>query len=108
MLSRTFNPVPRLTAIRTPLATRAFSNSPFRAIKEDKPSSPEELEAKKQQQLKEQQQGKGRWHEDLASAGEASITADRQNVHDHDEHMEDLQKETAGQAEKEHPHGKAQ
>lgn len=85
---------------------RTFTASPLRSIKEDASRSPEELEKTKQEQLKAQREGKAQWNENLASAGEASVTADRQNVQDHDKHMEDLQKETAGQAEKEHPHGK--
>ncbi|KAL2028070.1 hypothetical protein VTO58DRAFT_110758 [Aureobasidium pullulans] len=85
---------------------RLFSTSFPRSIKEDKNRSPEELEAEKQKQLKAQKEGKAQWNENLASAGEASITADKQEVKDHDSHMEELQKETAGKAEKEHPHGK--
>lgn len=89
-----------------PPTFRTFTASPLRSIKEDTSRSPEELEKTKQEQLKAQKEGKAQWNESLASAGEASITADRQNVQDHDSHMEDLQKQTAGQAEKEHPHGK--
>ncbi|KAI4747444.1 hypothetical protein E4T50_02269 [Aureobasidium sp. EXF-12298] len=97
----------RMQRLRSfPPTFRTFTASPFRSIKEDAARSPEELEKTKQEQLKAQKQGKAQWNEDLASAGEASITADREKVHDHDSHMEDLQKETAGQAEKEHPHGK--
>ena len=29
-------------------------------------------------------------------------------IKDHDDHMEDLQKQTAEQSEKDHPHGKAE
>ena len=32
---------------------------------------------------------------------------DKQNVKDHDKHMEELQEETAQKAEDNHPHGKA-
>ncbi|KAK6003376.1 hypothetical protein QM012_001221 [Aureobasidium pullulans] len=97
----------RMQRLRSfPPTFRTFTASPLRGIKEDAARSPEELEKTKQEQLKAQKEGKAQWNENLASAGEASITADRQNVRDHDSHMEDLQKETAGQAEKEHPHGK--
>lgn len=88
-------------------APRLFSTQTRMQIKEDAERSPEELERIKQEQLKKQEKGEGHWHEELASSGEASIAADKQNVNDHEEHMEDLQKETAGKSEEEHPHGKA-
>jgi hypothetical protein len=90
----------------TRFSVRTLSTTPFRMIKEDANRSPEELEQTKQDQLKAQKEGTAEWNEKLASAGEASITADKQNVKDHDSHMEELQKQTAGQAEKEHPQGK--
>lgn len=96
----------RLQRISPATSLRNFSTTPLRMIKEDAARSPEELEQTKQDQLKAQKQGKGQWNEKLASAGEASITADKENVKDHDSHIEELQKETAGQAEKEHPKGK--
>ena len=104
-LARTSRP---LRTLRPSTPLRTFSQQPRHLIKEDKQQSPEELEAKKQQQLKEQKEGKGRWHEDLASAGEVSVKADREEVGDHQKHMKELQEETAGQMEKEHPHGKKQ
>jgi hypothetical protein len=36
--------------------------------------SPEEAEALKQQQLKEQKDGKGKWHEGLASDSESAVS----------------------------------
>ena len=69
-------------------------------IKEDADRSPEQVEKAKQEQLKEQEQGKGRWREDLASHGESNIAADKEKVHDHDSHMKDLQQETAKKGEK--------
>jgi len=91
-----------------PIRSATFSTSSRLSIKEDGNRSPEELEAKKNEQIQKQKDGKGHWHEELASAGEASIAADKDahKVDDHDSHMEDLQKQTAGQAQKEHPHGK--
>jgi len=83
-----------------------ISTSSRLSIKEDASRTPEELDAKKHEQIQKQKDGKGHWHEDLASAGESNIKADKEKVHDHDQHMEDLQKESAGQAQKEHPHGK--
>jgi predicted secreted protein len=70
------------------------------AIKEDANRSPEEIEKAKQDQLKEQQQGQGRWREDLASSGESNIAADRQQVHDHEAHMKELQQEGKEKGEK--------
>lgn len=95
--------------------TQPFVSSTFRTfsiqsrlrLKEDGDRSGEELDKKKHEQIEKQKQGKGHWHEELASSGEANVTADKEKVHDHDEHIEDLQKETAGQVEKDHPHGKA-
>ncbi|KAH9827806.1 hypothetical protein Tdes44962_MAKER02740 [Teratosphaeria destructans] len=97
--------VARLTSATRTVA-RPFTAAPRWQIKEDKDRSPEELERIKQEQLQKQKEGKGHWHEELASQSESHVAADREEVHDHDEHMEDLQKQTAGQSEKEHPHGK--
>jgi hypothetical protein len=74
---------------------RAFSLTSIRLLKEDAERSPEHIEGKKQEQIDKQKKGKGEWHESLASSGESNIKADREQVHDHDEHMEKLQKETA-------------
>jgi len=92
-----------------PIRSATFSTSPRSFLKEDADRSPEEVDAKKHEQIQKQKEGKGHWHEELASAGEASIAADKDahKVEDHDSHMEDLQKQTAGKAEKEHPEGKA-
>jgi len=82
-----------LTASISPFARRTLSTTPRMAIKEDGNRTPEELEQKKQEQLKEQKEGKGRWREDLASSGESNIAADRQNVKDHESHIKELQQE---------------
>jgi hypothetical protein len=85
------------SAFRAPVSshftTRTFVSSPTLRIKEDADRTPEQLEQAKQDQLKEQQQGKGRWREDLASHGESNIAADKQEVNDHDAHMKELQQE---------------
>jgi predicted secreted protein len=81
-------------------ARRTFTTIRSMRIKEDADRSPEQVENAKQDQLKEQAQGKGRWREDLASSGESNIAADKEKVHDHDSHMKDLQKETAKKGEK--------
>ncbi|KAK5942172.1 hypothetical protein PMZ80_006127 [Knufia obscura] len=101
----------RSTRRVTPRQTlRPFSAYPRLLIKEDADRSPEEIEKHKQEHLKKQEKGEGEWDRNLASRGEESIAADRQadKVEDHGEHMEDLQKQTAGQSEKEHPEGKAE
>jgi predicted secreted protein len=79
----------RLT--RAPLRTFTSSRPTF--IKEGGNRTPAELEAAKQDQLKEQAEGKGRWREDLASRGESNIKADKEEVKDHGEHMKELQEE---------------
>jgi predicted secreted protein len=81
-------------------ARRTFTTTRTLRIKEDANRTPEQLEQAKQEQLKEQEQGKGRWREDLASHGESNIAADKEKVHDHESHMKDLQKETAKKGEK--------
>ena len=63
-------------SLRTPMplsTRRAFVTTPRMAIKEDANRSPEQIEQAKQEQLKEQQQGQGRWREDLASSGESTM-----------------------------------
>jgi len=69
-------------------------------IKEDADRTPEQVEQAKQDQLREQEQGKGRWREDLASHGESNIAADRQQVNDHEQHMKELQQEGKEKGEK--------
>ncbi|KAF2825309.1 hypothetical protein CC86DRAFT_352675 [Ophiobolus disseminans] len=90
----------RLPSLRLPLRTRAFTTTPTRLIKEDADRTPEQLEQAKQDQLKEQKEGKGRWREDLASHGESNIAADKEGVKDHDEHMKELQQEGKKKGEK--------
>jgi hypothetical protein len=79
---------------------RSFQSSTVRFLKEDGNRSPEELEAQKQEHLRKQQQGEGKWDKELASKGEENVKADQEKVHDHDEHIEDLQKEGARKGEK--------
>lgn len=88
---------------------RPFTTSPSLRLKEDASRSPEEIDQKKHEQIDKQKKGEGHWHEELASSSESNIGADREHgkVEDHDDHMSDLQEQTAGQKEKEHPEGKA-
>lgn len=102
MLSPTLR-LARPTALRTlaaPIA-RPFSSAPLLRLKEDSAKSPEEADRIKHEQLQKQKEGKGHWHEELASQSESHVAADRQNVGDHKQHMEDLQKQTAQGAQEE-------
>jgi hypothetical protein len=85
---------------------RPFSQAQQLRLKEDANRSPEELERIKQEQLKQQKEGKGQWNEELASSSESHVAADKQKVDDHQQHMSDLQKETAQQSEESHPSAK--
>ncbi|KAH7056910.1 hypothetical protein B0J12DRAFT_530840, partial [Macrophomina phaseolina] len=71
---------------------RAFSAAPQLCLKEDKVRTGEEAEAVKQEQLQKQREGKGHWHEDLASNSEVNVKADREagQIGDHGQHMEEL------------------
>jgi hypothetical protein len=84
----------------SPTARRTLSTTPRMRIKEDGNRSAQELEQKKQEQLQEQKEGKGRWREDLASSGESNIAADKQKVEDHKSHMQELQEQTKQKGEK--------
>lgn len=44
--------------------------------------------------------GEGHWHEELGSASESHIAADRQDVKDHGDHISKLQQETKKKGEK--------
>lgn len=92
----------RLAQARPPFqSAQRFTTARQLRLKEDVERSPEEVEQAKQEQLKEQQ-----WHKDLASSSEEHVKADQENVEDHDEHMEDLQKQTKQETEKNHPDAK--
>jgi hypothetical protein len=99
MASRTLlrtlrQPSPRITSLRT------FTTTPTFRIKEDAQRTPEQVENAKQEQLREQEKGQGRWREDLASHGESNIAADKQQVDDHGEHMKELQQQGKEKSEK--------
>ncbi|KAK0344290.1 hypothetical protein LTR91_018900, partial [Friedmanniomyces endolithicus] len=108
----TLIPPPLVNPTLTPALSLSLSRRPFTALpplllKEDSTRSPEELDAKKHEQLDKQKKGENTWDEGLASSSESHIAADKQEVGDHGKHMEELQKQTAGESEKEHPEGKA-
>ncbi|KAF2396980.1 hypothetical protein EJ06DRAFT_482967 [Trichodelitschia bisporula] len=91
---RTLRPQPRAPRY---LQSRALSLTPRWQLKEDGDRSPEQLEKKKQEQIEKQKKGEGHWHEELASSGETAVKADREDVDDHGEHVENLQQETVEQ-----------
>ncbi|GAB7362313.1 hypothetical protein MBLNU230_g2330t1 [Neophaeotheca triangularis] len=62
---------------------------------------PQRAEQEKQAQLKEQAQGKGQWHEELASDSESGVKADRGELEDSGKGPEKLQQETAQKAQRE-------
>ena len=89
---------PRISTV----TRRTFATTPRTLLNEVGNRSGEELEQKKQEQLKKQEKGEGHWHEELASQSEAKIAADKESaqVKDHDKHMRELQQETAKKGEK--------
>ncbi|KAK0942059.1 hypothetical protein LTR29_006478 [Friedmanniomyces endolithicus] len=106
----TLIPFPLVNPTLTPalsLSRRPFTALPRLLLKEDSTRTPEELDAKKHEQLDKQKKGENTWDEGLASSSESQIAADKEEVQDHGKHMEELQKQTAGESEKEHPEGKA-
>jgi hypothetical protein len=92
--------IPILSSHLALTTRRTFLSTPTLRIKEDADRTPEQVEAAKQEQLREQEKGEGRWREDLASHGESNIAADKQQVDDHDAHMKELQKEGKEKGEK--------
>ncbi|RMY17520.1 hypothetical protein D0867_05976 [Hortaea werneckii] len=66
----------------------------------------EEAEREKQEQLKEQREGKGHWKDELASDSESIVKADRNDMKNTQATISELQKEAAKQAEKEKKEGK--
>jgi hypothetical protein len=116
-IARTARPVAFRTVV--PAYVRPFSQAQQLRLKEDSTKSAEETERIKQEQLQKQKEGKGHWHEELASSfwscsclmrsvssSESHIAADKENIDNHDKHIDDLQKETAQQTQQNHPAAK--
>ena len=89
-----------------PAYIRPFSQAQQLRLKEDSTKSAEETERIKQEQLKKQKEGKAEWNEELASSSESHVAADKENVNNHDQHIQDLQKETAQKTQENHPAAK--
>ena len=98
-MKTTLRLVPRQAILRPVFQQpcRAFSSAQRLRLKEDQDRSPEEVEKQKQEQKKP---GAG-WNRETASVSEDVVGADQEKVKDHDKHMEDLQKQTARESEKE-------
>ncbi|PNS18905.1 hypothetical protein CAC42_5444 [Sphaceloma murrayae] len=101
------SPTLRLLARRTFAAPQTRSFQTFRPMLAGKESAlhnenrAEEAEAAKQKQIRKQKEGKGEWHDELASDSESIIKADRGEMGNTAETIEKLQKEGAKLAEKE-------
>ena len=95
-------PRPSRTLIQPQLCTltRSLHTTQPLSLKEDADRHPSEVEQKKQEQIDKQKRGEGHWHEELASSGESNVKADREEVQDHDEHIEDLQRDTERKGQK--------
>ncbi|KAL4909311.1 hypothetical protein BDW74DRAFT_174514 [Aspergillus multicolor] len=95
----------RVSSILPRATTSAFHTSVPRRLKEDadRGSDNEQLkdhyEEEKQNQLKAQKEGKGKWNQNLASSSEASVKADRGEV-DSKESFVDLQDKTKNEPNK--------
>ena len=100
-IALTMRQLSRLLPRQSPVLIRPFSTSRTFRLKEDADRSPEEVEKAKQDSLK------GKDHRGTASASEEHVAAEREEVKDHDKHMEDLQKETANKSQENHPQGKS-
>ncbi|KZF19367.1 hypothetical protein L228DRAFT_250958 [Xylona heveae TC161] len=88
-------------ALRLPTAVsvaRPFSQTAnVRALKESHTNQEgrgEQVEKSKQEGLKKQEEGKGYWHDDLASESESAVKADRGEIDATSEALKKLQKET--------------
>ncbi|KAL1587574.1 hypothetical protein WHR41_03799 [Cladosporium halotolerans] len=88
-----------------PLAPRSFATSAARAAGKESTlhneGRPDEAEALKQQQLREQKQGQGKWHEGLASDSESAVKADRGDQKDANKSIGEMQRDTAQAAQEE-------
>ncbi|KAI7218791.1 hypothetical protein KC333_g3381 [Hortaea werneckii] len=96
-------------AYRATATTRTFGTSRALAGKESalhQEGRAEEAEREKQEQLKEQREGKGHWKDELASDSESIVKADRNDMKNTQATISELQKEAAKQAEKEKKEGK--
>ena len=91
----------RLPTAALSTSIRPLSTTPAHLLKESGDRTPEELEAKKREQLAKQEKGEGHWHSELGSNSEEHVKADREEVRDHDEHVKELQQETKKESEKE-------
>ncbi|CAL8578373.1 hypothetical protein XPA_004162 [Xanthoria parietina] len=97
--------IPRQSSTTT--GTRCFQTSSQRAALSESDHSEHDhedrkaaIDAHKEDQLNKQKEGKGHWKKELSSNSEAAIKADRDEVHDVDEDIAKLTKETERAAKK--------
>ncbi|KAK6008535.1 hypothetical protein QM012_000438 [Aureobasidium pullulans] len=94
MLSRSF--IARRAFVSAPI--RSFQTAP--ALRVGKESAlhqegrAEEADKIKNEQIEKQKQGKGHWHEEIASDSESIVKADRGDIKADASTIEQLQKET--------------
>ncbi|KAK6497679.1 hypothetical protein TWF481_012084 [Arthrobotrys musiformis] len=80
--------------LRTSLARTSLTTRTYTSYSSRHENDPEKLEDHTRDLLKEQKEGKGHWHEELASDAEAIIKAERQEIKATGEEIEKLQRET--------------
>ncbi|KAH8816268.1 hypothetical protein F5884DRAFT_775585 [Xylogone sp. PMI_703] len=110
LIFRTSRPITRQVGS---LSRRTFTASSTRALKEsDRDVDEKDYDKHKQDLLKKQKEGKGHWKSELGSNSEEAVKADRSHTGGKDGHSEEaikeLQKRTAGHAEKKHKYGTSQ
>ncbi|THY21831.1 hypothetical protein D6D01_06364 [Aureobasidium pullulans] len=91
---------------RSSIARRAFVSAPIRSfqtapvLRVGKESAlheegrAEEVERVKNEQIQKQKEGKGHWHEEIASDSESIVKADRGDISADADTIKQLQKET--------------
>ncbi|KAF1349077.1 hypothetical protein BDV97DRAFT_399600 [Delphinella strobiligena] len=99
---------------RSFISRRAFASAPIRSFqtsrivlagKEDalhEEGRAEYADKVKHEQIQKQKEGKGEWHEDLASNSESIVKADKGHLDGGKDSVKALQDETAHLAEKKH------
>lgn len=83
-----------------PLYVRPFSQAQQMRLKEDSEKSPEEAGRINHEQI-QKKEGTGHWHEE-----HAYVAADRENINNHKQHMNDLQKSNTQNTQKHQPDAK--
>ncbi|KAI5249446.1 hypothetical protein E4T47_03920 [Aureobasidium subglaciale] len=94
MLSRSF--IVRRAFVSAPI--RSFQTAPILRVGKEsalnQDGRAEEAERVKNEQIQKQKQGKGEWHEEIASDSESIVKADRGDISADADTIKQLQKET--------------